>query len=67
MEKKGYRVQYRIKSSKETGIVYGPILEEVKHMMFYGFPDHEDIEYVVEYGVDGDWKIDNSEYSESLL
>ena len=68
MENKGYRVQYRIKGSQETGVSYGPILQDIKNMM--GFrspdPDPELVEYIVEHGVDGDWThIESVGYCES--
>ena len=55
MENKGYRVQYRIKNSQEAGVSYGPILQDIKHMMSFRIPDPDLIEYIVDHGVDGDW------------
>ena len=55
MENKGYRVKYRIKGSQQTGISYGPVLQNIKSMMGFRIPDFGLIEFVVDYGVDGDW------------
>ena len=67
MENKGYRVKYRIKGSQQTGISYGPVLQNIKRMMGFRIPDFDLIEYVVDYGVDGDWTtIENFGYCEPV-
>jgi hypothetical protein len=65
--KKTYRAMFRRTDTKESGICYGPILQDVRASMLSRITQPEYIRYAIEEGRDGLWTtIEDSGYYEAI-
>jgi hypothetical protein len=65
--KKTYRAMFRRTDTKESGICYGPILQDVRTSMLSRITQPENVRYAIEEGRDGLWTtIEDSGYYEAV-